>query len=70
MDDTQYLNEHFTKTGGNNEWYIALDYNIPKMFKRWDSLTAKKIKHWLNYVHFPAPTIRVSPKLEVYPLFF
>ena len=70
LDDTQYLNDNFTKIGGNNEWYIALDYDIPKMFKRWDSLTAKKVKHWLNYIHFPAPTIRVAPKLEVYPLFF
>jgi len=69
LDDTQYLNEKNTKTGGNNEWYIALDYDIPKMLKKWNSPTAKKIKHWLNYIHFPAPTIRVSPKLELYPLF-
>ena len=60
---------HSTKTGGNNEWYIALDYNIPKMLKRWNSPTGKKIKHWLNYFHLPAPTIRISPKLEFYPLF-
>jgi len=69
LDDTQYLNEHNTKTGGNNEWYIALDYDIPKMLKKWNSPTGKKVKHWLNYVHFPAPTIRISPKLEFYPLF-
>ncbi len=69
LDDTQYLNEHNTKIGGNNEWYIALDYDIPKMLKKWDSPTGKKIKHWLNYFHFPAPTIRISPKLEFYPLF-
>jgi len=69
LDDTQYLNEHNTKTGGNNEWYIALDYDIPKMLKKWNSPTGKKIKQWLNYVHFPAPTIRISPKLEFYPLF-
>ena len=69
LDDTQYLNENYTKTGGNNEWYIALDYDIDKMFKRWDSPIGKKVKHWLNYIHFPAPTIRISPKLEFYPLF-
>jgi hypothetical protein len=69
LDDTQYLNEGDTKIGGNNEWYIALDYDIPKMLKKWNSPTGKKVKHWLNYIHFPAPTIRISPKLEFYPLF-
>ena len=69
LDETQYLNQNKTKMGGNNEWYIALDYDIPKMLKRWNSPKAKKIKHWLNYFHFPAPTIRISPKTEFYPLF-
>ena len=69
LDDTQYLNEHNAKIGGNNEWYIALDYDISKMLKKWNSPTGKKVKHWLNYIHFPAPTIRISPKLEFYPLF-
>ena len=68
LDETQYLVKG-TKTGGKNEFYIALDYNIPKLLKGWESPTAKKIKHWLNYFHFPAPTIRISPKLEFYPLF-
>jgi len=69
IDDTQYLNVSNTKTGGNNEWYIALDYDVPKMLKKWNSPTGKKVKHWLNYFHLPAPTIRISPKLELYPLF-
>lgn len=69
IDDSQYLDENFTKTGGENEWYIAFDYDIPKMLKKWDSPTGKKVKHWLNYIHLPAPTIRISPKLEFYPLF-
>ena len=69
LDDTQYLDENNTKTGGQNEWYIALDYDIPKMLKKWDSPSGKKVKHWLNYFHLPAPTIRISPKLEFYPLF-
>ena len=68
IDDTQYLNDG-TKAGGNNEWYIALDYDVPKLLKKWNSPTGKKVKHWLNYFHFPAPTIRISPKLELYPLF-
>jgi len=69
LDDTQYLDENNTKMGGNNEWYIALDYNIPKLLKKWDSITGKRVKYWLNYIHFPAPTIRISPKLEFYTLF-
>jgi len=69
LDNTQYLDENNTKMGGNNEWYIALDYDIPKLLKKWDSITGKRVKHWLNYIHFPAPTIRISPKLEFYPLF-
>ena len=69
LDDTQYLDNNYTKTGGNNEWYIALDYDIPKMLKNWNSPTGNKVKKWLNYFHLPAPTIRISPKLEFYPLF-
>jgi hypothetical protein len=69
LDDTQYLNEHNKKVGGNNEWYIALDYDIPKMLKKWNTPTGKKVKYWLNYFHLPAPAIRISPKLDFYPLF-
>ena len=69
LDDTQYLNSRNAKTGGNNEWYIALDYDIPKMLKKWDSPLGEKVKHWLNYIHFPAPTIMISPNVKFYPLF-
>ena len=69
LDETQYLIEHNAKMGGNNEWYIGLDYDIPKILQKWNSPIVKKIKHWLNYFHFPAPTIRISPKTEFYPLF-
>ena len=69
LDETQYLDEHNTKMGGDNEWYISLDYDIPKILKKWNSPVVKKIKHWLNYFHFPAPTIRIYPKTEFYPLF-
>lgn len=69
IDDTQYLDANGTKAGGKNEWYVAFDYDIPKLLKRWNNPTGKKVKHWLNYFHLPAPTIRISPKLEFYPLF-
>tara|TARA_B100000085_G_C18522151_1_gene504128 strand:- start:349 stop:1233 length:885 start_codon:yes stop_codon:yes gene_type:complete len=68
LDDTQYLNNG-QKVGGANEWYIALDYNLVKMFKNWNTPIIKNVKYWLNYIHFPAPTIRVSPNFEFYLLF-
>ena len=58
-----------TKKAGKNEWYIAIDYDVSKLLKRWDSSLGKNVKRWLNYFHFPAPTIRIAPKLEFYPLF-
>lgn len=69
LDETQHLNGNSKKVGGNNEWYIAIDYDLPKMLKKFNSPTAKKIKHWLNYFHIPSPTIRILPKAEFYPLF-
>ena len=69
LDDTQYLNINNTKVGGKNEFYIALDYDIPKLLKSWSSPSAKIIKHWLNYFHLPSPTIRLSPNFTFYPLF-
>jgi len=69
LDDTQYLDDNLTKKGGNNEFYIALDYDISKILKKWNSSTGKKVKKCLNYIHFPAPTIRISPKFEFYPVF-
>ena len=69
LDDSQYLDENLTKKGGKNEWYIAIDYDVSKLLKRWDTSLGKNVKRWLNYFHFPAPTIRIAPKLEFYPLF-
>ncbi|MDG1427055.1 MAG: DUF2279 domain-containing protein [Flavobacteriales bacterium] len=69
IDDTQYLDDNLSKTGGNREFYIAFDYDLPKMLKNWNSPLGKRVSRWLNYMHFPAPTIRISPKFEFYPLF-
>ena len=70
LDDTQYLTPGKTKVGGNNEIYIALDYDLKRVLKRWDTPTAKKVKHWLNYIKVPAPTIIISPETKFYPIFF
>ena len=68
LDDSQYL-QGSTKVGGQNEYYIALDYDLKQVLKKWNTPTAKRIKHWLNYIKLPAPTIRISPTLEFYPIF-
>ena len=70
LDDTQYLNERNTKVGGNNEIYIALDYDLKRVLKKWNTPTAKRVKHWLNYIKLPAPTIIISPETKLYPIFF
>lgn len=69
LDDTQYLNNGLTKMGGNNEYYIALDYNIIKLLKNWQTPFSRKVKYILKYFKLPAPTLRVSPKLKFYPFF-
>lgn len=69
LDDTQYLEKN-TKTGGSNEWYIALDYDLKQLLKNWNSPVAKKVKKCLRYVKIPAPAIRISPSIEYYPFFF
>ena len=55
--------------GGKNEVYLAIDYNISKLFKNYNSKSAKKIKKWINYFKFPSPTIRIYPTTEFYPFF-
>jgi hypothetical protein len=69
LDDTQYLDEGLTKMGGNQEYYLALDYDIEEILKKWDSPLAKKVKFFLKYVKLPAPTIRFTPELKFYPFF-
>ncbi len=69
LDDSQFLNNQNRKSGGCNEWYLAIDYNLPKLLKNLDSPLAKELKYWLNYIKFPAPTLRFSPTIEFYPFF-
>ena len=69
IDDTQYLTPGKTKLGGEKEFYIALDYDIPKLLKNWNSPSGQKVKKWLNFIKLPAPTIRISPTMEFYPFF-
>ncbi len=59
------------QTGGSQayrEWFISLDYDITKLPGNTDFL--KKLKKILNFYHFPAPAVRVSPSGIWYGLYF
>ncbi len=66
IDDSQYLDKYNRKQGGKNELYLALDYNLFSFFKKNPNTRFLK---WIDYFHFPAPAIRITPKFEWYPLF-
>lgn len=53
---------------GEQEWYIALDYDLRKLpgdspFLRW-------LKESFNIFHLPAPAIRLTPSAVYYGLYF
>jgi hypothetical protein len=50
------------------EWYISLDYDLRKLPGKSDFM--KKLKKILNFYHFPAPAVRVSPSGIWYGLYF
>ncbi|HUL43354.1 MAG TPA: DUF2279 domain-containing protein [Bacteroidota bacterium] len=53
---------------GERELYLALDVDFNKLPGDGDFLNA--VKHLLNYVHMPAPTIRLAPSVIGYGLRF
>ncbi len=54
--------------GGKKELYIALDYDLveffPEHMEGW-----RKVAHFLNYIKFPAPALRVSPSTKGHLMF-
>jgi hypothetical protein len=54
--------------GGNRELFIGLDYDFTRLPGRGSFLTA--VKQIMNYIHFPAPTIRVTPRVILYGFHF
>ena len=69
LDDTQYLNSGGTKMGGQQEFYLALDYDTDYILRKWNTPIAKKLKFILKYYKLPAPTIKLSPNYKFYPFF-
>lgn len=53
--------------GGQWELYVALDYDFRKLPGEGTFLRA--VKHVLNYIHIPAPTVRIRPRVTAYGLF-
>lgn len=50
------------------EWYLSLDYDLRKLPGNSDFM--KKLKKILNFYHFPAPAVRISPSGIWYGLYF
>ena len=69
LDDTQYLNSRGTKMGGNQEFYIAIDYDSDYILRKWNTPMAKKIKFILKYYKLPSPTIKITPSFKFHPFF-
>jgi hypothetical protein len=55
-------------SGGQLEWYLALDYDLTKL--PGDSGFLKALKEGLNFIHLPSPAIRFSPSVILYGLYF
>jgi hypothetical protein len=56
------------KGNGDREMYLALDIDVNRLPGSGGFLSA--IKHVFNYVHFPAPAIRLTPGVISYGLRF
>lgn len=54
---------------GEREFYLALDYDLVKLFKPKSELL-NKILNLLNNFHFPAPAIRLTPSRIYYGIYF
>ncbi len=53
---------------GDQEWYIALDYDLRRL--PGDTPFLKFLKEQLNLIHFPSPAIRFTPTAVYYGLYF
>ncbi len=53
---------------GEQEWYIALDYDLRKL--PGDSAFLRWMKESFNIFHLPAPAIRITPSAVYYGLYF
>jgi len=57
------------RTGGSHELYLALDCDVTKILPS-DNALWETIKHYVNYIKFPAPAIRFTPEYISYGIYF
>lgn len=50
------------------EWYLSLDWDVNQLPGKSDFM--KKLKKILNFYHFPAPAVKISPEGVWYGLYF
>lgn len=55
--------------GGHVEIFLGLDYDLTAILPS-DSALWEGIKHYLNYIHLPAPAVRLTPSLIWFGLYF
>jgi hypothetical protein len=55
-------------TNAETQWYISIDWDITKLPGKSDFMV--KLKKILNFYHFPAPAVRISPSGVWYGLYF
>ena len=60
--------KNLDRLDGDREFFLALDYDFTKLPGEGSFISA--VKHALNYIHFPAPTIRLTPSAILYGLRF
>jgi hypothetical protein len=59
--------KNLNRTGdGERELYLGLDYDFTQLLGKGSFLSA--VKHVLNFIRFPAPTIRLAPSVVAYGL--
>jgi len=55
---------------GNQEWYIALDYDLLRLFNPQKGTFWYSALDLLNLIHLPSPAIRISPSAIYYGIYF
>ncbi len=55
---------------GNQEWYLALDYDLLKIFNPEKDTFFYTLLDFINMIHLPAPTIRFTPTAVFYGVYF
>ncbi len=71
LNDRGNFNQDRNKTGlGVQEWYVALDYNLLKLFSPAKESFLYDLLDILNLIHFPSPAIRISPSGIFYGIYF